>query len=309
MTAKPTQIVILFTDICGSTRLYERLGNVKGQRLVDRCLAAMTEAIESTGGQLIKTIGDEAMAVFPLVDQALQAALLINERIDAIPLIDADAPHDLAVRTGFHCGEAIWDKGDVYGDAVNVAARLSSLAKAHQVLTSGQSVGALTMSGDYETRMLESTVVKGRSEPVDLYEIVRHCEEMTRMSWDSSSRALLGSLQKPLSNRLRLTYGDQQYYLTMSDSPLTLGRGEQAMLVVQNQLASRAHAQIEPRGKGFYYIDHSTNGTYLLFGATTQFLRRQSVELLDRGFLLLGASPEEATDDDRIAYSVETGVG
>lgn len=304
MSDSPETQVILFSDICGSTRLYERLGNQHGQRLVDQCLSAMTVEVERWGGHLVKTIGDEVMARFDRALDASRAAVGLNERIEGIAQLDPNAPRDLAVRTGFHLGAIIWDKGDIYGDAVNVAARLAALAKPHQILTSGASVAYLPTSlPQCAVRFLDRTVVKGRQEPVDLFEILRESDEMTRVA---------GAQPTPttaLNQRLRLIYRDQRRVISVSELPLHLGRGDQADVVVASPLASRDHAKIEARGHNFFVIDHSTNGTYLISGGHVQFLRREAVALQSRGFLSLGASPEEADEEDYIRFAVEADPG
>ena len=299
MTATPNSQVILFADICGSTRLYETLGNTRGQQLVDSCLAAMATVVTANQGQVVKTIGDEVMAAFKDVQTAAKAALAISERIERMPYTVADAPPDLAVRTGFHFGEVLWDKGDVFGDAVNVAARLAGLAKAQQILTSGQSVAHLKTIAGCTLRFLDRTVVKGRSEQVELYELVRQTDEMTRMASGAFAA------QPAMTKRLRLSYHGKQRWLALAAPPFTLGRGEQVDLVVTSELASRSHAQIETRGNGFCLIDHSTNGSYILTGGNVQFVRREAVMLQDRGFLLLGTAPAEADEDEQIGYAVE----
>ena len=111
-------------------------------KAIGRCLSFVRIACEGQGGRVVKTIGDEIMAVFPGADQAAEAAArdagahLANSR--------PSARLRLAIRVGFHFGPAIAVEGDVFGDSVNVAARMTALAKGEQVILSAATAGALS---------------------------------------------------------------------------------------------------------------------------------------------------------------------
>ncbi len=127
-------LAVLFADVAGSTRLYEQLGDAKALSAIGECLALVRDASNGHGGRLIKTIGDEAMVVFPTADQAVIAAAEIQLRM--VELV-RERNLRLALRIGVHCGSAIEVEGDVFGDSVNVAARMVGLAKSGQVILSG----------------------------------------------------------------------------------------------------------------------------------------------------------------------------
>ena len=75
MARKAATLAIVFADISGSTKLYERLGDAIARELVAQCLGVMSEYIEKHSGRVIKTIGDEIMSTFPTADQAVEAAM------------------------------------------------------------------------------------------------------------------------------------------------------------------------------------------------------------------------------------------
>ena len=122
MGAAEQTLAVLFADVAGSTRLYEQLGDAKALSTIDQCLALVRDASAGHGGRIVKTIGDEAMVVFPTADQAVIAAGEIQLRMNEL----ADESNvRVALRIGVHCGAAIEAQdGDVFGDSVNVAARM-----------------------------------------------------------------------------------------------------------------------------------------------------------------------------------------
>jgi len=85
-----TPLAILFADVCGSTRLYDRLGDVRAQDVVARCLSIMAEATRRNRGSVIKTIGDEVMSTFQRVDDAAQAAAEMQEDIADTLVVDGE---------------------------------------------------------------------------------------------------------------------------------------------------------------------------------------------------------------------------
>src|SRR5512144_2909400 len=131
----------MFADVAGSTRLYETLGDEAALAAVNQCLADVREASAAYSGRIVQTIGDEAMALFPTADLAAEAAREIQRRIARRAPVGSQR---LALRIGMHSGPAIHADGDVFGDSVNLAARMVGLAKAGQVILSASAAHALT---------------------------------------------------------------------------------------------------------------------------------------------------------------------
>ena len=119
------QLAVLFADVSGSTQMYETLGDVRARAIVARCVADMTAATRRHGGALIKTIGDEVMTTFPNAADAAEAACEMQETITG-QMVEG---RPLAIRIGFHFGPVLSEETDVFGDAVNLAARLANEAK------------------------------------------------------------------------------------------------------------------------------------------------------------------------------------
>ena len=128
MSRRSATLAIVFADISGSTRLYETLGDAVARELVSQCLDLMTQQITKHGGTVIKTIGDEIMCTFATGDEAVESAMAMQEVVtEDLPRINPNMPSSMTIRIGLHFGPAILEQGDVFGDAVNTAARMAGL--------------------------------------------------------------------------------------------------------------------------------------------------------------------------------------
>jgi len=132
--AGPHVLAVLFADVSGSTALYEKLGDRAALAAVESVLNLLKRAVAVQQGRVVKTIGDEVMAVFESADAALQAAVDMQTQVTELPAVGDVC---LGIRVGFHAGPVLEERGDVFGDAVNTAARLAGLANGGQIITSG----------------------------------------------------------------------------------------------------------------------------------------------------------------------------
>ena len=173
MPAKERDLSVLFADVSGSARLYEKFGDNAALQAVDRCLKRIERAVTGHRGRVVKTIGDEVMAVFESVDDAFQAAIEMQQSVSDLPLV---AGIKLAIRVGFQHGPVIEEhemgRGDVFGDCVNMAARLAGLAKPAQILIASQTQAALTNLLQLSTRDLAQMSVRGKSGEIHVFEVV-----------------------------------------------------------------------------------------------------------------------------------------
>jgi len=283
MEQPAVSLTIVFADISGSTRLYELLGDVRARERTSRCLSALTEVVRRHGGTVVKTIGDEVMSTFPDADAAAQAACAMQESV-AAQVVPSETALD--IRVGLHYGSALVESGDIFGDAVNVAARMVALAKARQILTTRQTVEMLSPLLRAGTRYTDRTPVKGKQEEIDVYEVIWREEDLTRMEGQ----------QIPLADsqaRLHLRFREQELEVNHSRPVVTIGRGQQNDISVLDALASRMHARIEYRRGKFVLLDQSTNGTYVLTDEGEKaYLRREELTLRGAGVISLGRAAE-----------------
>src|ERR1700757_391953 len=132
--AKDIELAILFADVVGSTQLYEALGEDRAREIVGMCIEVMRNATEQHRGTVIKTMGDEVMATFTSADDALNAANQMQRSIMTKPELQTSTTH-VAIRIGCHFGPVVVENRDVFGAAVHTANRMTSQAKAGQIMT------------------------------------------------------------------------------------------------------------------------------------------------------------------------------
>jgi class 3 adenylate cyclase len=275
---------ILFADIAGSTALYEKLGDAAAQAQIGLRLDKIAGVVASFRGTVIKSIGDELMCRFDAPADAVQAACEIHELMER--QTDTTGVR-LATRIGIHRGTAIQQDNDLFGDAVNVAARVTALAKAEQTLATDATVRALPAVRAVQTRQLNRAAVKGKQETLDLHEVLWRHDNLTVLSGSRTVAAGAG-------DRLVLTYQGITRALERGAPALLLGRDPGCQLQVVSSLASRMHGKIEHRMGKFVFVDHSANGTYIrLPDIENLFLQREELPLFGSGVICCG---EKITD-------------
>lgn len=278
---------ILFADVAGSTRLYEKIGDRAAREAIGQLLARMTGVAERYSGILVKTIGDEILCRFPTAERAVSAAIAMQEEITA----DNSSAVKLQMRMGLQWGPVILENGDVFGDAVNVAARMSAIARAGQIITTRDTVSSLPEAMAAKTRLFDTTQVKGKQDSMVIYEILWE-EEANATVFVASTGAGLRQEQQPAT--LTVRYQDQSHTLKQGSSA-GIGRAETCEIMVGSPLASRLHARIESRRGKFVFIDQSTNGSYVKTeDGNVVYLRREELPLWGSGQISLG---EDFKDD------------
>jgi class 3 adenylate cyclase len=136
------RLSILFTDIEGSTSYWDSRGDINGRLMVDQHNRLIFPALKKYHGKVIKTIGDAIMASFKKPHQALEAAIAIQQ------LLAAERKNNkyftLKVRIGIHTGKALVEHNDIFGNVVNIAARVEGLGKGNDILVSGSTAMKLS---------------------------------------------------------------------------------------------------------------------------------------------------------------------
>lgn len=280
---KDLEVAILFADVVGSTQLYDKYGDTKASETVAHCLEVMKDATHQFDGTVIKTIGDEVMATFPTADDAMAAAAQMQARISAESEEDEDRI-PVSIRIGCHYGPVVQEQNDIFGAAVHTANRMTSQAKAKQIVMSGVTVEQMSTEWQAQTRQIDIATVRGRIDEVALYELLWQPDEATSMvpTLEMTSKKKNGA-------RLVLTFRDKTIEINDQRLNINLGRGDDNDLVVKGNLISRIHAKIEKRRGKFMLIDQSTNGTFLqTVNGEETFVRRDSVELQGEGIIGLG---------------------
>ena len=131
--ASKKEITILFTDIESSSKYWDSRGDIGGRLMLDTHNRLVFPIIKKYNGKMIKTIGDAVMASFKVSNNAVKAAIAIQQILNRERKKNKKLPK---VRIGIHTGHAIVEKGDVFGDTVNVASRIENRAKGNEILMS-----------------------------------------------------------------------------------------------------------------------------------------------------------------------------
>ncbi|MDH3251769.1 MAG: FHA domain-containing protein, partial [Ignavibacteria bacterium] len=203
----------------------------------------------------------------------------------------------LGIRVGFHYGPVIREKGDVFGDAVNLAARIVGQAKPHQVLTSRQTCESLDADIRKSARFIDQVAVKGKLEELELFELIWDLENVTLVEAPSPEQRAGGSLM--------LRFHDHTVQFDSSRLSLTIGRGEGSDIVLTDVLASRLHARIELRRDRFVFVDQSINGSYVhVFGSNELYVRRDETVLHGSG-IISPARPSDGNTAEVIHFTCE----
>lgn len=287
---KDIELAILFADVVGSTKLYELMGDVRARDMVSTCIDVMRTATEQHSGTVIKTMGDEVMSTFPTADDALNAAAQMQHTISAHPDLKVET-QPVAIRIGCHYGPVVLENRDIFGAAVHTANRMTSQAKAGQIITTATMVDRLSPEWRAAVRQIDIATLKGQGSEVALFEVLWQTEDVTSML-----PAIAMSQRGGKRNRLKLRYQGQEVVVDEQRTNVNIGRAEDNDLVVKGNLISRLHARIEINRSKFVLIDQSTNGTFVqTIDGEEAFVRRDSMQIKGEGLIGLGKVPDSSS--------------
>jgi class 3 adenylate cyclase len=276
-------ITVMFADVVGSTRLYETLGDAEAQYNISYALTVVGDIVQRHRGKVIKSAGDDVLSAFATVDDAIMAACVIHDTFAENRIFDNLS---LSFHIGLHSGPGIFSAGDIYGDTVNVAARLTSAAKSGQIITSKETIEKITGSTGVQVRPFDVIQVKGREQPVEMYDVIwKHTGDETSLI-DVTESIYSGQ-------KLVLKLQDHEIELEPETQNFILGRGLDSGLMVPGTMVSRQHASIDYRRNKFILHDLSTNGTYVRVNNEEIFIKREEIPLAGEGIISLGKKVQE----------------
>jgi class 3 adenylate cyclase len=298
---KEIEVAIVFADVVGSTKLYELLGDVRAREMVGICIDVMRAATEQNHGTVIKTMGDEIMATFPTADDALNAAAQMQKQIVLHPALKVDE-QTVAIRIGCNFGPVVLENRDIFGSAVHTANRMTSQAKAGQIITTATMVEHLSSEWRASVRQIDIATLKGRSSEVALFEVLWQTDDITSMV---PAIAITSRERSNKGLRLTLRYQGQEVVVDDGHASITMGRAEENNLVIKGNLISRLHARVELNRNKFMLVDQSTNGTFVIGkDGEEAFVRRDSMQIRGEGLIGLGKAPD-SNSSQVIRYTCE----
>jgi class 3 adenylate cyclase len=286
-----TKLAILFADISGSTALYDELGDVEALNLVTKCLYIMIRELARHQGTLMKTIGDSIMCTFPTPACALEAACAMQK---AIARDRPGGNRPIYVRIGFHYGNVISEGKEIYGDAVNIAARVTSITRPRQILTTSLVAEMLPPEFNGKIHKVSNAIFKGKKESLIIYQVNWSQEDL-----DATQAGMpqFSDLSKH-GPELLIRYNNGTIKINDYKPSIVVGRGEACDLVIHNTFSSRQHMSIELNFGKFVIADHSANGTFLRSNASEDIhLSHQEMMLRGTGSISLGRPFSDGVTD------------
>ena len=291
------EVTVVFADLTGSIGVFESLGNTKATQAITRLTLWIGQVCETHHGRVAKYLGDGVLMLFSQSHDAIEAVTELQQvhhkRISRWP-----EALKMRLQVGLARGAIVEQNGDCYGDAVNVASRLSHLAGPDQILVTDTVIQQLPQGSHVRSRSMGAMAIRGRTEACVVW----------RVEWQAEVQADVFTvpaslLPFPFAGRsaqasfIELSWLDVNARFMSIDLPIFLGRDAHAQFVVQDPRVSRKHVRLEWRSGKFHLQYTSSYGTWVRFADSTAIvaLRRQECVLLMEGEIALGAPFEDFT--------------
>jgi class 3 adenylate cyclase len=288
------EMTVLFADIAGSTRLTEELGDHGARDVLSTCLDLMEEFVTKHRGSVSRRIGDELLCLFPDADAGAAAAADLHSAL-TLAHRNGKLPRPVRLRIGFDHGIVVEQDGDLYGHTVNAAARLASLAKSGQTLTTKHTLERINPVLRMFARYFDSVIFKGIGGEQEVYDLPWLTEMTTRVAQPRARRAAAVTA-------IELEYCGKLHRVDVARPRLEIGRDVACDLAVAGDAVSMVHARVLwDRGRA-RIEDMSTNGTTIRRQeANAVTIRHEEASLLGAGLLCLG-DPDDEDLGARIRY-------
>lgn len=287
------QTTVMFADLMGSTGVFETIGSARASRVVTGLTQWISDIVAAHRGRVVKTLGDGVLAVFPHAPDAIHAVVDI-QRSHQKRIASSSAGTRMPIRIGVARGEVEFVDGDCYGDAVNVASRLSDLTGPHQIWANHLALGQSVESDGVRFRPLGPITIRGRVEPCQVFQVEWHVDVSSDfLTMQATLAPADEQLERDLlGGEIELQWLDQRKRFRSHQLPIHIGRVSQAEFVVNDPRVSRTHARIDWRNGSILLVDVSSYGSWVRFsgGGADLLLRREECVLHGKGEIALGAS-------------------
>jgi class 3 adenylate cyclase len=284
------ELTIAFVDLTGSVSVFETLGNDRAARAVTK----LTQWIGSVGlehnGKVVKMLGDGVLLSFTNNRLAVECMSLIQQE-HAQRVAQWPNRLKLLMQIGMARGQVVQVDGDCFGDAVNVASRLSDLAGPEQILANETVIRKLGQRHQVRSRSLGPIRIKGRVEPAEVFRIEWQTEMLSEFLTLPADLHALRKTTESVFGGIELGWLDENRSFNLTDLPLKVGRVPEADFVINDPRVSRLHASIDIRSGNYLLEDISSYGTWVRFVGMENAiaLRRQECLLHSDGEFAMGA--------------------
>lgn len=284
------ELTIAFVDLTGSVSVFETLGNDRATQAVTKLTQWIGATGQEHGGKVVKMLGDGVLLSFTNNRHAVEAMAQIQQEHSQRV---AQWPNrlKLLMQIGMARGQVVQIDGDCFGDAVNVASRLSDLAGPEQILATDTVVRKLGPRSGVRSRSLGPMRIKGRVEPCEVFRVEWQQEMLSEFLTLPADLHALRKTTESVFGGIQLGWLDATHAFNLTDLPLKIGRVPEADFVVNDPRVSRMHASIDIRSGNYVLEDTSSYGTWVRFsgGDNVIALRRQECLLHSDGEIAMGA--------------------
>jgi adenylate cyclase len=293
------QATVVFTDLHGSTAVFEALGNARATEMVTHITGWIAKQCDTHNGRVVKTLGDGVLALFPDGESAVKAVVDL-QRLHMKTMLRGPSEAAMPIRIGVASGEVEIVDGDCYGDAVNVSARLCDLCGPNQIWANAASLLAVDEAQGVTFRILGPINIRGRAEPCTVYQIEWREEEASdflTMQGELNPVYASGEVDA-LGREVELTAMGISKRFKAFDLPISIGRVRDVEFMVNDPRVSRKHARLEWRNGSVILTDVSSYGSWVRFAGANGsdvLLRREECVLHGEGELALGGSFADTT--------------
>ena len=301
MSNTQLRIVVLYADVSGSTRLYEKFGDDIACADIHTCIDILSNVVEQNEGKKIKTIGDEIMCTFYRPDKAAQAAIQMNQDLRDASEAGRFQSGEVHIKMGWHYGSGIYRDDDIIGEAPILAQQVIGMAKRDEILTTQKSIDELPPILKCTAKFIDRVEAEDGSGDFDVYALPWD-EEDSDATVVVSGAEEYGITLGLVHSGLILNCKDQHFEMDQHHTHCHIGSGKDNDLVVHGEFTSRHHAEIFYRHGRFHLSDMSTNGTGILHeGEDFVRLHREERILSGTGTICFGGEPN-ADPDAAVEY-------
>jgi len=286
------QSTVVFADLYGSTGVFEALGNAKATEAVTRITGWVAQKFSAHGGRVVKFLGDGVLATFQDSAKALGAVVDMQRAYQHV-LSNMPPKTYMPLRIGVVRGDVEVVDDDCYGDAVNIAARLSELTGPHQIWANSTVINDNAASTEMRVRLLGPIHIRGRSEPCTVYQV--EWQEDVNSEFFTIAATMDSQLDPDsadaLGGQIELSWLDTRRTFKSFEMPIYVGRSRQAEFMVNDARVSRTHVRVDWRNGCVVLVDVSSYGSWVRFsgGGADLLLRREECVLHGRGEIALGS--------------------
>ncbi|HMA67421.1 MAG TPA: FHA domain-containing protein, partial [Desulfosalsimonadaceae bacterium] len=276
------------------------------REVIGKVLGRLAAEAQQFDGRVIKTVGDAIVCTFERTGSALEAARHMMQAMTCpvAGVVDAMEVPPVYIHVGVHYGSVLTDDGDIFGDAVNIAARVVNYANPRQIVATRAAMQNAGEEGGRAAKYLAAVSVKNISGKIELFEVVHEALDLTAVLEHRD-------VATPHPAALYLNWAGRVVVLDGSRPMVSVGREDYNDLVIKRPWISRSHARIENRSGTFVVSDTSTNGTFVYPAEDAPLcINKAEHPLAGNGAIVFGREREAAEETDTfhaIAYAVRHG--